>query len=184
MTQAKGLGACARAGVVALILFVDCGSALAAQAVKKLTALPAASAPALELTDIQGKSHRLTDYRGKVVLVNFWATWCEPCRDEMPSMQTLYRRMGPASEGDLVVLAVNYAENAPRIGQFLRQQALDFPILMDPFSEAWRAWKPGMLPASYLVGRDGRVRYRALGEIDWAGLEAEAVVLRLLREKR
>ena len=182
MTERGGLSALV-CFVLAVALVVGCGFASAAQPVKKLVAVNATNPPSLELKDINGRLHRLADYRGKVVLVNFWATWCEPCRDEMPSMQILYRRAGPESGGELAILAVNHAENLSRIEQFLRHQPLDFPVLIDPFSEVWRAWKPGLLPTSYLIGRDGRVRYRALGEIDWAGREADAVVRSLLSEK-
>lgn len=165
------------------LVFASTLPTFAAQPIKQLVATPEVTPPALELKDLAGKVHRLADYRGKVVLVNFWATWCEPCRDEMPSMQSLYRRLGPPAGGDVVVLAVNYAENAPRIEQFLAKMPIEFPILLDGFSEAWRAWKPGMLPASYLVGRDGRMRYRVLGEFDWSGAQADAVIRRLLSEK-
>jgi thiol-disulfide isomerase/thioredoxin len=169
---------------VLVAAFADATQA-AAPAAGKLTAVekPAAAA-AFELNDMSGKTHRLSDYRGKVVLVNFWATWCEPCRDEMPSMRTLKERMDGVRKDDFVVLAVNYGENEIKIASFLRQQpALGFPVLLDPFGKVWSDWKPGLLPASFLIGRDGRVRYRALGEIDWAGKEAEATVRRLLEEK-
>ena len=115
MTDAGRLRAVAH---VLLALLVCCATSVA-QPVKKLIATEALP-PKLELSDLQGKSHRLADYKGKVVLVNFWATWCEPCRDEMPSMRALYRRLGAPGGGDLVVLAVNHGENAPRIEQFLR----------------------------------------------------------------
>jgi thiol-disulfide isomerase/thioredoxin len=126
--------------------------------------------------------HRLSDYRGKVVLVNFWATWCEPCRDEMPSMQRLKERFENDRRGAVVILAVNYAESAASVDKFLKTVRLDFPVLLDPFSEVSRHWKPGILPATYLVGRDGRIHYRALGELDWAGAEAVAVIERLLAQ--
>ncbi|MCC6534835.1 MAG: TlpA family protein disulfide reductase [Burkholderiales bacterium] len=164
--------------MLAIALFAACAAGLAAQPAKKLVALAPHAAPALELKDTQGRLHRLADYRGKVVLVNFWATWCEPCREELPSMQALRRRSGAG----LVVLAVNYGERAARVEQFLAQQPLDFPALLDAFGQARQTWKPPLLPASYLVGRDGRVRYRALGEIDWSGADAEASVRRLLAE--
>jgi len=179
MTYAGRLRAVAQ---VVVLAFLVCCVPSEAQTVKKLIPTEVRP-PGLDLSDLQGKAHRLADYKGKVVLVNFWATWCEPCREEMPSMQTLYRRFGSTSGGDLVVLAVNHGENAPRIEQFLRQQPLDFPVLLDGFSEVWRAWKPGFLPTSYLIGRDGRVRYQARGEIDWAGKEAEAIVRKLLAER-
>jgi thiol-disulfide isomerase/thioredoxin len=168
--------------MIVLMVFAAAPHAAAPSAGK--LAVPASTAVApLELHDMSGKLHRLSDYRGKVVLVNFWATWCEPCRAEMPSMRTLKQRMDAIGKDDFVVLAVNYAENEIKIGAFLQQQALDFPVLLDPFSQAWRAWKPGLLPASFLIGRDGRLRYRVLGEFDWAGAEASRVVQALMREK-
>ena len=176
-----------RAGIAArlaftLVLGLVAAAHAAAPAKSKFTPLPGTVSPALELRDMAGKVHRLSDYRGKVVLINFWATWCEPCRDEMPSMQKLRQRMESQAKGSFVVLAVNHAENEIRIGTFLRQYPLDFPVLLDPFSEAWRAFKPGLLPTSFLVGRDGRLRYRVLGELDWSGTQAEAVVARLMKE--
>ena len=179
---ARGARACLQLAIAVVLLAATLASNAASPPAKQLIAVSAA-APAMELKDLSGKVHRLADYRGKVVLVNFWATWCEPCRDEMPSMQTLKHRAEKAAGGDFVVLAVNYAENAARIEQFLQKQPFDFTILLDPFSEVWRAWTPGVLPASFLVGRDGRLRYRAIGEIDWAGAAAQAAVMDLLKEK-
>jgi thiol-disulfide isomerase/thioredoxin len=148
----------------------------------KLTAVAAQPAPPLELRDLAGKLHRLSDYRGKVVLVNFWASWCEPCRAEMPSMQMLEQRLQSRHGRAFAVLAVNHGENRARIAGFLQSQPLAFPVLQDPFGRAWQDWKPGLLPASYLIGRDGRVRYRVRGEIDWTAKEVETLVVRLLQE--
>jgi thiol-disulfide isomerase/thioredoxin len=149
---------------------------------KRFVAPEDSRAAPLELRDLSGKVHRLSDYRGRVVLVNFWATWCEPCRDEMPSLQTLKRHMDAVRKDAFVVLAVNHAENEASIARFLKTQTVDFPVLLDPFSVAWQAWKPGLLPASFLIGADGRLRYRVLGELDWAHPDAEALVRRLLAE--
>lgn len=133
--------------------------------------------PALELQDLKGRMHRLADYRGQVVLVNFWATWCAPCREEMPSIQTLRRSL----EGQpFAVLAVNLAEPRSRIDKFLAQVPLDFPVLLDRDTSTARAWKARFLPATYLVDGEGRVRYAHYGDLDWAGPEARAKVLELL----
>lgn len=175
-------GRASRRLALAVLVAAAALSCTALGAAGKFTPLASAAPPRLELRDVQGRVHRLEDYRGKVVLINFWATWCEPCRDEMPSIQTLKERMDRRAQGDLVVLAVNYAEREARVAEFVRQHRLAFPVLLDPFSEAWRAWKPGLLPASYLVGRDGRLRYRVLGELDWSDAKAEAVVTGLMRE--
>ena len=134
--------------------------------------------PPLSLDDLAGKSHSLADYRGKVVLVNFWATWCEPCRAEMPSMNRLRRSL----EGrPFVVLAVNLAEPVSRIQKYLETMPLGFPVLRDRDSTAAKGWKARLLPASYLIGRDGRIRYVAYGEVDWTSEPVREQVVQLLQ---
>jgi thiol-disulfide isomerase/thioredoxin len=134
--------------------------------------------PPLALKDPSGRVHTLDDYRGQVVLVNFWATWCDPCRDEMPSMQRLKERLAGRP---FTVLAVNYGESAEKAGAFLGSISVDFRALLDPGQQAARAWRVRVLPASFLVDPDGRLRYGVIGEIDWASAESERVVLSLLR---
>lgn len=130
-------------------------------------------APVLELRGLDGVGHRLADYRGKVVLVNFWATWCEPCRDEMPSMQRLKEKLAGKP---FAVLAVNLDEPESRIRQFLSQMKVDFTVLLDPGKKAARAWDARILPASFVIGVDGKIRYSLVGELDW---DHERVVDRL-----
>ena len=142
------------------LLFLLCSVAAAAD-LKPWTGGPP---PALALKGLDGAAHRLADYRGKVVLVNFWATWCGPCRDEMPSIQELKDKLAGKP---FVVLAVNLDEPESRIRKFLSQMKLDFPILLDPEREAARAWGARILPASYVIGPDGRIRYSLVGELDW-----------------
>jgi thiol-disulfide isomerase/thioredoxin len=120
--------------------------------------------PGLELRELDGRGHRLADYRGKVVLVNFWATWCVPCRDEMPSIQRLKERLAGKP---FVVLAVNLDEPEVRVRKFLSQMKVDFTILLDPEKKAARAWKARILPASFVIGPEGRIRYSLVGELDW-----------------
>jgi peroxiredoxin len=134
--------------------------------------------PPLALEDMQGKSHDLAEYRGKVVLVNFWATWCVPCREEMPSIDRLRSSMkGQPFE----VLAVNMAEPLSRIEKFASQMPLGFPLLRDRDGAVGRAWKAKLLPASFLIGRDGRIRYVAYGELDWSSDAVRARVAELLK---
>jgi peroxiredoxin len=138
---------------------------------------PGGPTPALELEDMTGQAHRLADYRGKVVLVNFWATWCEPCRAEMPSMDGLRRSLqGQPFE----VLAVNLAEPLSRIERFLGTMPLGFPLLRDRDGSVAKAWKARLLPASFLIGRDGRIRYVAYGELDWTSEPVRSRVNELL----
>jgi len=130
-------------------------------------------APALALNDLNGRAHRLSDYRGQVVLVNFWATWCEPCRDEMPSIQNLKVKLAGKP---FAVLAVNLDEPESRIRRFLSQANVDFTVLLDPERRAAKAWDARILPASFVIGPDGRVRYSVVGEITW---DHELVVSRI-----
>jgi len=134
--------------------------------------------PALDLHDLAGRRHALADYRGTVVLVNFWATWCEPCRDEMPSMQKLEERLHGQP---FVILGVNHGEAESRVREFAERMRIGFGILVDPTQDTAKAWRVRILPASFLVARDGRVRYRVIGEMDWASDEAVSVVRALLR---
>ena len=133
--------------------------------------------PALALKDLTGTQHTLEQYRGKVVLVNFWATWCGPCRDEMPSIDRLQTQHGDAK---LVVLAVNVDEPEQRIRAFLRRTPLAFRVLVDPGMKAARAWNARILPASFLVDRAGRIRYSARGGVDWLAPSVSQAVAQLL----
>jgi thiol-disulfide isomerase/thioredoxin len=134
--------------------------------------------PPLELTDLKGKKHSLADYRGKVVLVNFWATWCEPCREEMPSMERLRVSL---ADRQFAVLAVNLAEPESRIAKFLDTVPVGFPILLDRDTKTTRAWQAKVLPATYIVGPDGAVRYRHVGELDWSKPEVRKLILGLMK---
>jgi thiol-disulfide isomerase/thioredoxin len=122
-------------------------------------------APELRLKDLAGREHTWADHRGKVVLVNFWATWCEPCRDELPSLVRLKKKLkGQPFE----VLAIDLGEGEERVKAFLAKLPLTFPVLLDPDSTAMRDWKLRGLPTSFVVDGDGRVRYSYVGEFDWA----------------
>jgi len=119
----------------------------------------------LALKDLDGRPHDLADYRGKVVVVNFWATWCAPCRDELPSLE----RLRDALRGrPFEVLAVNVAEGESRVKRFLAEVPLRLPILLDRDGDAQRAWKVRGLPATFLLDREGSIRFWYLGELDWA----------------
>ena len=136
------------------------------------------AAPVLTLKDITGKTYTLADYRDHVVLVNFWATWCEPCRAEMASMHQLKERLGGRP---FVVLLVNYGEARARVSDFVMRESVEGTILLDPNQDAPRAWRVRVLPSSFLIGPDGRVRYSVIGEIDWASPDAIEVVQELFR---
>jgi len=119
-------------------------------------------APALKLKDLDGRTHDLARLRGRVVLINFWATWCPPCRREMPSME----RLSQALQGEAFsVLAVDVGEDADTIDAFTAQldTTLTFPVLLDTRSRALQAWKVAGLPTTFLVDRQGRIVASAIG---------------------
>jgi thiol-disulfide isomerase/thioredoxin len=134
--------------------------------------------PPLALEDLQGRTHELAGYKGKVVLVNFWATWCEPCRAEMPSMERL--RASLAGQ-PFEVLGVNMAEPLSRIEKFTALVPVAFTLLRDRDGATARAWRAKVLPASFLLDRDGRIRYYVYGEVDWSSEAVRAKVGELLR---
>lgn len=133
--------------------------------------------PSLTLKDPAGKAHDLQAYRGKVVLVNFWATWCEPCREEMPSMQALRQRFaGKPFE----VLAVNMMDSEEKVAAFRKSQRIDLPILMDKDGATAARWKVRMLPISFVIDRSGAIRYQLVGEANWTGRDITSVIERLM----
>jgi thiol-disulfide isomerase/thioredoxin len=136
--------------------------------------------PRLQLDDIDGKAWDLAALRGQVVLLNFWATWCEPCRAEMPSLQQVVQRH--AADG-LTVLAINFKEAAPTVRRFLERMPLALPILLDRDGAAARAWQTRIFPSTVLVDRQGRARGVVMGEMDWAGDDALALLKPLLAGK-
>jgi thiol-disulfide isomerase/thioredoxin len=134
-------------------------------------------APPLLLTNLQGQPRSLADYPGRVVLVNFWASWCGPCITEIPSLRDLYETM--AGE-PFEVLAVNVKEGRFKVHKFSRMMALPFPVLMDPEGEAFASWEAQVLPTSFLVDADGRVRQKIQGPLDWTSEEVVQTIRALL----
>lgn len=123
-------------------------------------------APDFTLGDLQGRSYTLSQLRGKVVIVNFWATWCPPCRAEMPSMERLHREL--SGEG-LVMLAVNIEKDGRRtVGQFLASTPHSFPILLDEQEMVQRRYGVNKFPESFIIRKDGIIDDKVVGAIDWA----------------
>ena len=110
------------------------------------------------LTDIKGKPWTLRDLRGKVVLVNFWATWCPPCRKEMPDLETLYQRLGPSG---LVILAIS-DEDAAKVEPFIAGHHFTYPILLDPGRKVNDLFHVEGIPKSFLYDRDGKLVAQAI----------------------
>jgi thiol-disulfide isomerase/thioredoxin len=115
--------------------------------------------PLLQLTGLDGQQWDLARLRGKVVVVNFWASWCGPCVDELPILGALAGRDGVA------VVGVNYKEPLDTIERFSAAHPLPYAVLRDRTGEAFKRWTPGVMPTTILVDRAGRARWRTVGEI-------------------
>ena len=120
--------------------------------------------PPMDLLRPDGTPFTLAALRGKVVLVNFWATWCEPCVAEMPSLQRLRDELGSER---FEVVGVNHKEGPARIETFVRDARIAFPIVRDTDGDVARRWGARVFPSTYVIDRDGVIRYAVVGEADW-----------------
>jgi thiol-disulfide isomerase/thioredoxin len=132
--------------------------------------------PALQLTGLDGQPWDVTSLRGKVVVVNFWASWCGPCVDELPVLKGLAGRDGVA------VVGVNYKEPLDTIERFTKDHPLGYPVLRDRTGDAFKRWTPGVMPTTILVDRTGRARWRTVGEIPPDDTKLRAAIDALLAE--
>lgn len=152
-----------------------------AESAWKTFSTPGGQAPSsLALPDLAGRTVDLAALKGEVVLVNFWATWCEPCRDEMPSLNNLNKQLAGKR---FRMLGVNIGEGKPRIEQFLTRIPVEFTILRDADSEVMKAWRVRVLPASFLIDRKGMLRYQLIGDANWDDPAVRAPILELLKQE-
>ena len=122
-----------------------------------------------DLADLAGEVHSLQSYRGSVVFLNFWATWCGPCRTEMPDLQQLHDELGDGA--GFVLLAINLQEDAERVRGFADELGLSFQILLDSSGETSAAYGARTLPMSYIIDQDGVILARIIGIREWAAPE-------------
>jgi DsbE subfamily thiol:disulfide oxidoreductase len=138
------------------------------------------AAPDFTLVDPDGKKVSLKDFRGKVVFVNFWATWCEYCRDEMPAMQRLYQEFrGKGFE----IVGVNVKDKRADAMAFVKKVQVTYPIVLDPEGEVGLLYGAFGLPLSYLIDRKGTVLARLFGPADWYSPGARQLIKTLVEEK-
>ena len=162
-----------QAGLAALA-----GRAAAAAPGHDVQAWPASRAvPPLALSDLDGRPWTLASLRGRPVVLNFWATWCEPCRAEMPSLDLMALQHEPDG---LAVLTVNFKDGAPAVRRFLDAVPLTLPVLMDRDGAVARAWGVTVFPTTLMISRRGRPVSIVRGEVDWTGPAGRTLVEQLL----
>lgn len=131
-----------------------------------------------EVADLKGNFVQLNQFRGKVVLLNFWATWCSPCKKEMGPMEVLYQRF--KDEG-LVILAVSLDQGGPKVVKsFAEKKGLTFPVVIDTSGKTKSIYHVTSLPTTFLIDQDGRIIGKSLGPRDWASEDAFALIESLL----
>lgn len=122
------------------------------------------ASPPVELMDLEGRMHKLSDYRGNIVLLHFWATYCAPCRKEMPTMNRLIKKMqGKAFK----LLTVNMAEPEAEVRKFIDELKVDFTVLLDKDGEVLSRWKVFAAPVNFLLDKEGRIIYTLYGGVEW-----------------
>jgi thiol-disulfide isomerase/thioredoxin len=139
--------------------------------------------PTFNLIDLDGKQWNLQNLRGKVVVLNFWASWCAPCVDELPFLNDLASG-SEAAKGQLVILGVNFKESTPAIQRFLNAHSFRYPIVVDKTGEHFKNWTNGVMPTTILIGRDGRPRWRVVGELNPADESFKQALEKMLEEPR
>ena len=125
---------------------------------------PSQPAPEFSLIDTDEKTHSLAAYKGKPVIVNFWATWCPPCREEMPSMERAWQKI--QSEG-IAMVGINVGEDSDTVFGFSAEIEVSFPLLLDTDGQATRQWPIRGLPTTYVIDPEGNMVYHAIGGREW-----------------
>ena len=133
-------------------------------------------APAMQLQTYEGKPFDLADHRGRVVVVNFWATWCAPCLKEMPALEKAWKTLRGK---DILLVGVNLGDTSRKVERFLKHRPVSFPILMDVGSDMFEVWQIQSLPTTYIVGPDARIHLGAIGDRDWASDDILNMIINL-----
>ena len=130
-------------------------------------------APDFELSKLDGETVRLSELQGKIVLINFWATWCEPCKVEMPLFEERYQMAG----SDLEILAVNFDESEQDVSKFVEEFGLSFPVLLDPGGEVQNLYRVRGYPTTFVVNEEGIVLFHHIGLFTEGQLDSYLVQL-------
>lgn len=140
---------------------------------------PPEEAEDFTLKTLKGGTMSLKDYRGRLIFLNFWATWCGPCRAEMPSMQRLWEEF---KEEDFVILAINIQEESKLVSSFMNERGLSFPVLLDEKGKVARSYGIRGIPTTFFLNPEGQIIGKAVGARDWASKESFQLIEELLFE--
>ena len=160
-----------------LMLMISCLLLLTSAQAQDLKPWKGGPTPPLALKDLSGKAIKLEDYRGKVVMVQFWATYCPPCLKEMPSMTRMQARLAGKP---FAILAVNMGETEQEVKEFLAKMKVDFTILMDSDGKALSDWKVFVAPSTFLIDPKGSIRYTLQGGAEWDAPEQLQTIKEML----
>lgn len=139
------------------------------------------TAPDFTLKDLSGKEHSLSSYRGKVVFVNFWATWCKSCKEEMPSMQTLYQYLKDRDVPfEMLAISMDRVTTQKEVDSFVKSLGITFPVLLDPWGKTDGKYKLTGVPETYIIDTEGRVVEKIIGPRDWTTVGAVEKMFTLL----
>ena len=136
-------------------------------------------APAFTLTALSGEQSGLSQYKGQVVMVNFWATWCGPCQQEMPLLDQMYKKYKPAG---FTLIGVNVDKEAPAVKELLARKPVSFPVLLDPANQVSKAYHVDEMPSSVIIDRKGDIRYIHRGYRPGDENEYQDRIRQLIRE--
>ncbi len=169
MKKATLIGTIAVLAVIGLLLFFGQNSGKRVKLIRE-----GDQAPEFTLPSLDGKAVSLSSYRGKVVMVHFWATWCPPCVEELPALERLYHAYAGK---DLEVLTISVDEGgASDVAQFMRKNEFALPVLLNPDQSVARAYGTFKFPETYLVDREGIVRRKIIGAADWTSPAAQEII--------
>lgn len=162
----------------ALALMMIVSFATAAVAPWEIEEIMGKESPNFTLKDLSGNEVSLSSYRGKVILINFWATWCKPCKDEMPSLNSLFNRF---KNKGFVILGISIDRSKKPVQKFLDKIPVDFPILLDSDITVAKTYKVFAYPSTFLIDRDGVLSEKFIGEKDWMNSEMTGLIEKYLK---